>query len=588
MALTAAAPSTAFRVQVEAFNAVGSVLSGVGSFVLADRPDAPAPPANDRAGTSDTQLSVRFAETLPNDRGSAIFGVQLAMDDGEGGPFLTVVGEDETVPTLQTTYVAVGARKGRAYRFRCRVRNSIGWSAWSSPDSLIVAAVSPGKPAAPRLGSASSSTISLLLSVPEDSGGSPLLLFELFINNGDDGQEANTQVTTYTASSLQHSLTVAADGLVSGLIYKFRFRATNAVGTSEFSDTVRYALADPPAAPTAPVFLVALTSEKQIGISWDRVVPTAGQESGQEILGYLVYVLEVNAADGGSPAALTDGGFKLVHDGSDDPDTTSILLSQLDGRPIRAGYEYAAKVVARYINGLSAESPVARTLACSPPSLPLGVEWQPRLVSTSSASMTLAWAEPKLAGPPVAGCQITGYRLSLSRDVGLTFDEIDQAEVEGRPNLHEHSVLPSNFDVVGGSDVGQTFLLRLEAVNVAGTLASSSLSVILANVPAAPSTGPVADPTETSATQISLTMPAVDAFDAAQTGGARILSYGLEIDDGSGGSFRQLLGATSDTLSTQYILAEAAMRGRVYRSRFRVRNAVGWSDYSPITQTRAA
>lgn len=269
-------------------------------------------------------------------------------------------------------------------------------------------------------------------------------------------------------------------------------------------------------------------------------MPAAGQETGQEILGYLVYVVEVNAADGATPASLTDGDFSLVHGGYDDPDTTAILLTQLRGRPIRAGYQYAAKVQARYINGLSAESPVASTRACSPPSLPLGAEWKPWLLSTSSASMAVAWAEPRLSGPPVAGCQITGYRLLLSRDGGLTFDEIDPSDVRDRPNLHEHAVQPANFDVLGGSDVGKTFLLRLEAANVAGTLASSSLSVILADAPAPPPSGPVADPAQTSAAQILLTMATVDATDAAQTGGTRILSYGLEIDDGAGGSFRQL------------------------------------------------
>lgn len=262
MTLGAPAPSTIFRIQVEAFNAVGSVLSGLGSFVLADLPDAPDPPVNDASGTSESQIKVRFAETLPNNRGSLIFGVQLAMDDGEGGSFVTVVGEDDTAPTLQTAYVATSTVKGRAYRFRCRVRNSIGWSTWSSPDSLIVAAVSPGRPGAPRLGSATSTTITLLLSIPEDSGGSPLSLFELFINDGDDANEADTLVPTYSQSLLQHSLTVASDGLTSGLIYKFRFRATNAVGSSEFSDTVRFALADAPAAPGAPLFLVAQTSER--------------------------------------------------------------------------------------------------------------------------------------------------------------------------------------------------------------------------------------------------------------------------------------------------------------------------------------
>ena len=74
--ITFTPPSTdPIRVQLKASNDVGSVLSGVGSFVLADVPDAPAAPVNDAAVTSDARIKVKFAETLPLDRGSLIRGV---------------------------------------------------------------------------------------------------------------------------------------------------------------------------------------------------------------------------------------------------------------------------------------------------------------------------------------------------------------------------------------------------------------------------------------------------------------------------------------------------------------------------------
>jgi len=37
-------------------------------------------------------------------------------------------------------------------------------------------------------------------------------------------------------------------------------------------------------------------------------------------------MMEVNAAEGQDPPSLTGGEFWLVHDGSDNPDTTSILI----------------------------------------------------------------------------------------------------------------------------------------------------------------------------------------------------------------------------------------------------------------------
>lgn len=67
------------------------------------------------------------------------------MDDGAGGGFVAVVGQDEDKTTLATSYTAVGLVKGQTYRFKCRVLNGIGWSDWSA-ETYIVAAVAPAAP----------------------------------------------------------------------------------------------------------------------------------------------------------------------------------------------------------------------------------------------------------------------------------------------------------------------------------------------------------------------------------------------------------------------------------------------------------
>jgi len=180
------------------------------------------------------------------------------------------------VHTLHTSYTAAPVEKGRVYRFRCRVRNSIGWGAWSSPDSYIIAALSPAKPDPPRLVSATSTEITLQFATPADSGGSPLTLFELFVNDGDDANDATDPVVSYTSNAPQHVLTTAADGLETGKIYTFRYRATNSIGNSELSDAVRFALVDPPPAPAAPLLLVSQTQGSQIALEWPRVVLDAG------------------------------------------------------------------------------------------------------------------------------------------------------------------------------------------------------------------------------------------------------------------------------------------------------------------------
>lgn len=83
-------------------------------------------------------------------------------------------------------------------------------------------------------------------------------------------------------------------------------------------------------------------------------------------------------------------------------------------------------------------------------------------------------------------------------------------------------------------------------------------------------------------------MTAIPDSDNSQTGGSPITGYSIEVDDGNGGSFRILQGLNVSTLSTEYLLREPEMRGKVYRARYRAQNARGWSPYSPTTQFRAA
>jgi hypothetical protein len=240
-------------------------------------------------------------------------------------------------------------------------------------------------------------------------------------------------------------------------------------------------------------------------------------------------MMEVNAARSEAPPSLTDGGYQLVHNGTDNPDTTSIIVTQLGGEPVRAGYEYLTKVRARYLNGHTPESLATSTRACAPPALKAGAEWRPSLVVTSASTMTLAWEEPRQPAGPAVGCSITGYRLYLSSDNGVTDAEVDAAQVRDKPTLHEHTLLPTNF---APADLGTAFILRLEARNYAGVLSSTGLAVVLADAPAAPASGPTADPARTDQGQIYLSVGEVDASDPAETGGSPVLSYSLEVDDG--------------------------------------------------------
>ena len=125
---------------------------------------------------------------------------------------------------------------------------------------------------------------------------------------------------------------------------------------------------------------------------------------------------------------------------------------------------------------------------CNTMSLGTGIIWQPELVSTSSATFTVRWPIPRVT--PVNGCEITSYRMELSKTEGPPFDEIDSSLVREKPNLLEHTLAVANFEA---ADLGKTCLVRVIAVNVAGTLTSSTLAVLLADAPATPTIGPQLD-----------------------------------------------------------------------------------------------
>ena len=59
------------------------------------------------------------------------------------------------------------------------------------------------------------------------------------------------------------------------------------------------------------------------------------------------------------------------------------------------------------------------------------------------------------------------------------------------------------------------------------------------------------------------------------------MSYSLEIDNGRGGPFTSLYGDIVDTMILSFVYKKVE-RGLQYRARYRARNVIGWSDYSPI------
>ncbi len=123
--------------------------------------------------------------TTSQNGGTDILGYQMQIDDGNNGPYTTVLGGSEN--TLDT-YVTVtkGIVKGLVYRVRYRAVNSIGPGPWSDV-SYIPAATVPLAPPQPQVISVDNTQVTLSLSETTDNGGSSIMYYELYINEGSDG-----------------------------------------------------------------------------------------------------------------------------------------------------------------------------------------------------------------------------------------------------------------------------------------------------------------------------------------------------------------------------------------------------------------
>jgi hypothetical protein len=117
----------------------------------------------------------------------------------------------------------------------------------------ILAASVPDAPQSPSLISVSATDISLQFYPSLENGGAIVTDYELHMKESTSLLGFN-EITNYDWSSDGYSYTVnvATEGMTAGLFYEFIYRAVNSIGNSDFSGVVSFAVADVPAAPSAP------------------------------------------------------------------------------------------------------------------------------------------------------------------------------------------------------------------------------------------------------------------------------------------------------------------------------------------------
>ena len=393
-------------------NREGAVSGPAASFLFAVAPSKPA------AGplilsTSSESISTRYDAPLPSDGGSPPVSYHLQyMGAYTEGLWRDLSGESQN--TLLTTHTVTGLEKGETYFFRFRVKTAVGWGQFSDSTSAV-AADAPARPAGPPVvvGDPSATSITLGFDLQStDDGGSPITAFTL--ESCPDRPEGDlcltdarfSAVATYSGAA-QHTLTAAADGLAPGQVYKFRYRAANAVGGLGLpSDTASVAAADKPGAPLVASKTMEQSSKTSVRVEWGAVATSPAQSPGGDVLGYTLYVADPTT--GHSWVAFNGTALGL----RDQRSTTVAGLA--------TGKAYSFSVAAHAFNGEGARSAPYEFRACVLPS-PLAAPYR---AAGTSTSIELHWSPPADTG----GCAITGYAVFKDDGTGAgAFAEVNTA-----------------------------------------------------------------------------------------------------------------------------------------------------------------
>jgi titin len=235
-----------YKVKVRAHNFEGFADSEVLNVILSAVPDKPSQaPYSDASITNEEKIQVVY-DSLPasENGGSPILSSELQVDDGMGGEFTSLIGFDTESLKTQLLFTDV-VEKGSIFRFRYRALNVNGWSPFSDISHLKSATI-PQRPAKPSFVDSTSDSITLFFYESIEDGSQPIIRYELFVNEGYGSTTLN-QVTTYDGSSNTHTLQTSADAISAGIVYKFKYRAYNSYGYSDFSEELNSAVGSFPA-----------------------------------------------------------------------------------------------------------------------------------------------------------------------------------------------------------------------------------------------------------------------------------------------------------------------------------------------------
>lgn len=146
---------------------------------------------------------------------------------------------------------------------------------------FTLAGVPPKPTPAPSVISSGTTTSTIKVSFEStnvDTGGSPITLYELQM---DDGNQGNFSTVFTSAHYTEASV---SEGVSRGKYYRFRYRVHNVAGASPWSDVTYIQAIEAPAIPSAPTFTSATDTSITVGIV------SSTDSRGVDVTGYELYI----------------------------------------------------------------------------------------------------------------------------------------------------------------------------------------------------------------------------------------------------------------------------------------------------------
>ena len=287
-------------------------------------------------------------------------------------------------------------------------------------------------------------------------------------NSGTPGDQPGSWTTLTSTDDPGTNTTATITGLTAGTTYQVQVRATNAMGTGSWSDSVNWPL--PPTTPAPTVTARHLGLE----VSW-----TAPAHNGTAITDYDVQYRKCTAS-------VTECGRNPTWGSWTDRtgETTSDTATSVTITGLTNGIPYQVQVRAANIVGGSAWSAsVQETPANQPPDAPAA----PTLTVPSQTSLGVSWTEPATNGQPITDYDVQHRACTLSTDLACS----DTSTATWGAWTHRTGETTSDTSTsvtITGLTKATAYQVRVRGANDLGEGGwSASTTGIPATVPAAPS-----------------------------------------------------------------------------------------------------